>query len=136
MDDLLSSMKISASGLRAQGTRVRVVAENLANVESSADATGGEPYRRKTILFKNEMDKQLGAALVAVDKIGLDKSDFKKIYDPGHPAADDAGYVLAPNVNSLIEIMDMREAERSYEANLNVIRASKAMLRSTIDLLR
>ena len=136
MDDLIASMKISASGMRAQGTRIRVVSENIANVDSLPTRPGDAPYQRKTILFKNELDKQLGADLVRVDKIGLDKSDFRKSYNPGHPAADDEGYVLSPNVNSLIETMDMREAQRSYEANLNVIRASRQMLQSTIDLLR
>lgn len=136
MDDLISSMKVSASGLKAQGTRLRVVSENIANVDSLPTRPGEEPYRRKVILFSNEMNKQLGAELVNVDKIGLDKSDFKKAYKPGHPGADEAGYVQVPNVNSLVEVMDMREAQRSYEANLNVIRASKSMLQSTINVLR
>lgn len=134
--DLMQSLMISTAGMKVQGERLRVVAENLANAESVAEVPGGDPYRRKTITFRNEMDRALGLETVQVDKVGVDRSDFRLKYDPGNPAADDKGYVKLPNVNSLIEMTDMREAQRSYEANLNVIKASRAMLLDTIDILR
>lgn len=136
MDDLLKTFKISSAGLKAQGTRLRVVAENLANANSLPRAPGDQPYRRKIVTFRNELDRDLGLPTVRVDRIREDQSNFKKRFDPTHPAADDDGYVLMPNVSSLIETMDMREAQRSYEANLNVIRASKSMITTTIDILR
>ena len=136
MDDLLKTFKISSAGLKAQGTRLRVVAENLANANSLPRAPGDQPYRRKIVTFRNELDRDLGLATVRVDRIREDQSNFKKRFDPTHPAADDDGYVLMPNVSSLIETMDMREAQRSYEANRNVIRASKSMITTTIDILR
>jgi len=134
--DINSAMKISAAGMRAQGARLRVIAENLANVHSTASSPDGLPYRRKTITFANEMDRALGAEVVKVKRIGVDSSDFQRRYEPGHPSADAQGYVLYPNVNSLIEAMDMREAQRSYEANVNVIDASKTMLLRTLDIIR
>ncbi len=136
MDDLFKSMKISGSGMRAQGTRLRVISENIANANSLPTQPGDKPYQRKVVLFKNELDRNIEADLVRVDKVRPDRSDFKKRYDPNHPAADDTGYVLTPNVNSLLESMDMREAQRSYEANMNVIRASKEMLTKSIEILR
>jgi flagellar basal-body rod protein FlgC len=135
-DELLRTMRISAAGMQAQGSRLRVISENLANADSLAQAPGGTPYRRKIISFSNELDKSLGLDTVRVDKIHEDQSEFRKSFDPSHPAADDDGYVLTPNVNTLVEMMDMREAQRSYEANLNVIKSTKDMLKSTIDLLR
>jgi len=134
--DLIKAIQISASGMKAQGTRLRVVSENLANVNSLAETPGGEPYRRKTVAFKDVLDRGLQANLVEVGKIDFDKSDFNKRYDPTHPAANAEGYVLTPNVNSLIEMMDMREAQRSYDANLNMIESSKRMIERTIDLMR
>ena len=136
MDDLLKIFKISSAGMKAQGTRLRVVAENMANVNSLPRMPGEQPYRRKIVTFRNELDRGLGLPTVRVDRIREDQSDFKKRFDPTHPAADEDGYVLSPNVSSLIEMMDMREAQRSYEANLNVIRASKSMITTTIDLLK
>lgn len=136
MDDLFKSMQISASGMRAQGNRVRIVAENIANADSLPTAPGEEPYRRQTISFKTELDRATGVELVAVDRVRPDASEFKKEFKPYHPAADADGYVLAPNVNSLIEMADMRESQRSYEANLGVIRAAKAMVQQMIELLR
>lgn len=136
MDDVLRTLRISAAGMQTQGTRLRVVAENIANADSLPTKPGDLPYRRKTVTFKNVLDRTTGAELVEVDRIGVDRSDLPRRYEPGHPAADAGGYVLTPNVNSLIEMSDMREAERSYEANLNVIKASKAMLNETIDVLR
>jgi flagellar basal-body rod protein FlgC len=136
MDDVLRTMRISAAGMRTQGTRLRVISENVANADSLPTGPGDLPYRRKTVSFRNELDRATGTNLVGVEKIGVDASAFPSRYEPGHPAADAAGYVLTPNVNTLIEMTDMREAERSYEANLNVIKASKAMLNETIDVLR
>jgi flagellar basal-body rod protein FlgC len=134
--DLMESLMISAAGMRAQGQRLRVVAENLANADSVSEAPGGDPYRRKTISFKNLLDRELGMETVQVSKVGEDPSDFRMKYDPGNPAADAKGYVKLPNVNSLIEMSDMREAQRSYEANLRAIEVARSMLQRTIDLIR
>jgi flagellar basal-body rod protein FlgC len=134
--DLMESLMISAAGMRAQGQRLRVVAENLANADSVAEVAGGDPYRRKTISFKNALDKELGLETVQVSKVGVDPSDFRMKYEPGNPAADAKGYVKLPNVNSLIEMTDMREAQRSYEANLRAIDVARTMLQRTIDLIR
>jgi flagellar basal-body rod protein FlgC len=134
--DLMESLMISAAGMRVQGQRLRVVAENLANADSVAEVPGGDPYRRKTISFKNALDKELGLETVQVGKVGVDPSDFRMKYEPGNPAADAKGYVKLPNVNSLIEMSDMREAQRSYEANLRAIEVARSMLQRTIDLIR
>jgi flagellar basal-body rod protein FlgC len=134
--DLKESLMISAAGMKVQGERLRVVAENLANADSVAEVAGGDPYRRKTITFRNALDRALGMETVQVDKVGTDRSDFRLKYDPGNPAADAKGYVKLPNVNSLIEMTDMREAQRSYEANLRAIEVARTMLQRTIDLLR
>ena len=134
--DLVKSMKISASGMQAQGTRLRVIAENIANAESTAQTPGGSPYRRKMVSFANTLDRALDAEMVHIKDVRFDRSEFSRRYEPGHPAADDQGYVLVSNVNSLIEMTDMREAQRSYDANLKVIQASRGMLQQTIELLR
>ncbi len=134
--DLMESLMISAAGMRVQGERLRVISENVANVDSVSEIPGGDPYRRKTITFQNALDRELGTSLVKVKKVGLDPSEFTRKYDPSNPAADKAGYVKLPNVNALIEMNDMREAQRSYEANLKVIEVSRGMLQRTIDLLR
>jgi len=134
--DIENSMKIAAAGMRAQGTRIRVIAENMANANSTAATPDGLPYRRKTVTFANELDRALGVNTVRVDRVGLDSSDFVRRFQPGHPAADESGYVLFPNVSTLVEAMDMREAQRSYEANLSVIDASKQMLLRTLDVIR
>ena len=136
IDNMFRSMRISAAGMKAQGTRLRVIAENIANADSLGQTPGEAPYRRKTVTFRNELDRSIGLDTVRVDKIGVDRSDFEKRFDPNHPAADEGGYVLVPNVNALVEMMDMREAQRSYEANLSVIKASRSMLNNTIDVLR
>ena len=136
MDDLISSLKISAAGMKVQGTRLRVISENLANAGSLPTGPGKSPYRRKNIQFQNVLNRELGLNLVKVKKIGVDKSEFNRRFDPGHPAADEKGYVQTPNVKTLIEVMDMREAQRSYEANLTAIRTARSMMRRTIDLLR
>lgn len=113
-----------------------MIAENIANVDSLGQTPGSSPYRRKTVTFRNELDRSIGMDTLRVDKIGVDRSEFEKRFDPHHPAADADGYVLVPNVSTLVEMMDMREAQRSYEANLSVIKASRKMLGSTIDVLR
>jgi flagellar basal-body rod protein FlgC len=136
MDDLLKTFKISAAGMKAQGTRLRVISENIANDDSLPRKPGELPYQRKLVTFKNELDRRIGLNTVRVDKIRPDKSEFEKRFDPRHPAADADGYVLVPNVNSLIEMSDMREAQRTYEANLNVIKTSRTMLNQTIDILK
>ncbi len=136
MDDILKTLRISAAGMKVQGTRLRVVAQNIANASSLPEQPGDEPYRRKIITFKNELDRKTGLDLVKVGEITRDMSDFGKRFDPNHPAADEDGYVQIPNVSTLTESMDMREAQRSYEANLNVIKSSKSMIQGTIDILR
>ena len=134
--DLMDSLAISAAGMRVQGERLRVISENIANADSVSEVPGGDPYRRKTITFKNELDRQAGLDLVKVQKVGLDPSEFTRKYDPNNPAADRSGYVKLPNVNALIEMSDMREAQRSYEANLKVVGVARGMLQRTIDILR
>ena len=133
--DLMESLMVSAAGMKVQGDRLRVVAENLANADSVSEVPGGDPYRRKVITFKNALDKELGLETVQVSKVGVDQSDFRMKYEPGNPAADAKGYVKLPNVDSLVEIMDMREAQRSYEADLSVMESTKQMLAKTVDLL-
>lgn len=134
--DISKTLKVAAAGMEAQNARMRTIAENLANADSLAEAPGADPYRRKMLTFKNALDRATGVQLVHPDKVVRDKSEFQKRFDPSHPAADSEGYVLAPNVNSLVEVMDMRQAQRSYEANLSVIEAAKTMLLRTIDILR
>jgi flagellar basal-body rod protein FlgC len=134
--DLSKTLKISAAGMQAQNARMRTIAENLANADSLADAPGADPYRRKMLTFKNVLDRASGVALVRPDRVITDKSEFQKRFDPSHPGADADGYVMAPNVNALIEVMDMRQAQRTYEANLSVIEVAKSMLLRTIDILR
>jgi flagellar basal-body rod protein FlgC len=134
--DFLKSMQIAASGLRAQTGRMQVIAENVANADSTAQRPGGDPYRRKIPTFRSEMDRALEANTVTMGKVRQDPTDFRTKYEPGHPGADQNGYVKYPNVNSLIEMNDMREAQRSYEANTNVITATRRMIQRTIDLLR
>jgi flagellar basal-body rod protein FlgC len=133
--DFSKSMAVAASGLRAQSERMKIIAENIANANSTATTPGGDPYRRKIATMKASFDRELGASLVESGKPALDKSDFRTQYDPGNPDADAQGYVKLPNVNSLVEIMDMREAQRSYEADLSVMDSTKQMMAKTIDLL-
>ena len=133
---IVDAFVIAASGMRAQGDRLRVVAENIANVDSTGSTPGAEPYRRRTITFKNVLDRELGVNTIITSAYGTDKTQFKKKYEPGHPAADAQGYVLYPNVDSVIELVDMRESQRIYEANLNVIDVSKSMISQTLALLK
>lgn len=134
--DLSGAMSISAAGMDAQAMRLRVVAENLANQDTTAAMPGADPYRRKTITFQSVMDQAADAETVQVRDIGTDKSAFPQKYDPSNPAADSQGYVKLPNVNSFIELMDMREAERSYNANLSVMQASRSMANRAIDIIK
>jgi flagellar basal-body rod protein FlgC len=134
--DFIKSIAVAASGLRAQAGRMRVIAENIANADSTAQGPGAEPYRRKIPTFRSEIDRSLDAHVVGLGRVRTDNSDFRLKYEPGHPAADANGYVKYPNVNSLVEMADMREAQRSYEANLNVIGATRRMLQRTIDILK
>ncbi|MEJ1161006.1 flagellar basal body rod protein FlgC [Prosthecomicrobium sp. N25] len=136
MADFSQSLKIAASGLKAQSGRMRVIAENIANAESTGRSAGEEPYRRKVPTFVSKFDRELEAQTVRVGKVERDRSDFKSRYEPGHPAADTNGYVKYPNVDSLVEAVDMREAQRSYEANLNVVTATRRMIMRTLELLR
>jgi flagellar basal-body rod protein FlgC len=134
--DFMKTMAIAASGLRAQAGRMRVISENIANADSTPSRPGANPYRRKIPTFHSELDRTLDARLVELGKTQPDNSDFRLKYEPGHPAADSNGNVKYPNVNSLVEMTDMREAQRSYQANINVISATRRMLQRTIDILR
>ena len=134
--DLATALAISARGMEAQTTRLRTIAENLANQDTTGSTPGADPYRRKTITFENKLDHELGAPTVGVKEVGTDKSAFPLRYDPSHPAANKDGYVQEPNVNSFVELMDMREAQRSYSANLNTLEVTRAMLSRTVDMLK
>ncbi|MGF9693391.1 MULTISPECIES: flagellar basal body rod protein FlgC [unclassified Rhizobium] len=136
MDPLSASLKIAGSGMEAQATRLRIVSENIANARSTGDTPGADPYRRKTITFGTELDKVSGAQTVSVKKLGTDQSNFVEEYDPGSPAADDKGMVKMPNVNMLIEMADLREANRTYEANLQTIKQTRDLISATLDLLK
>ena len=136
MDPLSAASKIAGSGLEAQATRLRIVSENIANARSTGDTPGADPYRRKTITFGSEIDRLNGVELVEVKKLGTDASEFVEEYDPNHPAADERGMVKLPNVNLLIEMADMREANRSYDANLQTIKQTRELVASTIELLK
>lgn len=135
-DPLLATLKVAGSGLEAQSTRLRIVSENIANARSTGDTAGADPYRRKTVSFAAEVDRVSGASSVEVQKLGTDSSDFTVEFDPGNPAADATGMVKLPNVNVLIEMADMREANRSYEANLQTTKQARDLISQTIDLLR
>ena len=134
--DFSKSMAVAASGMRAQTERMKIISENIANANSTSPVKGGEPYRRKIATMTQNFDNELDANLVASGKPLPDKSDFKSQYDPGNPNADAQGYVKLPNVDSLVEIMDMRDAQRSYEADLTMMQTSKQMMASTVDLLK
>jgi flagellar basal-body rod protein FlgC len=134
--DLSQALSISASGMNAQTERLRVIAENLANQDSTGSSPGVTPYRRKTTVFENHLDRSAGVSTVRVKSVSTDNSPFPQKYDPSNPSADTKGYVSQPNVNSFVEMMDMREAERSYSANLNVMQTSRSMLNRVIDLLK
>jgi flagellar basal-body rod protein FlgC len=134
--DFLKTMAIAASGLRTQAGRMRVISENLANADSTPAKPGADPYRRKLPTFVSRLDRELGVQTIELGRTQTDKSDFRLKYEPGHPAADQNGNVKYPNVNSMIELTDMREAQRSYEANVNLITATRRMIQRTIDILK
>jgi flagellar basal-body rod protein FlgC len=134
--DFLKSISIAASGLRAQAGRMRILSENIANADSTASAPNADPYRRKIPTFRSEMDRALDARVVELGRVTTDQTAFRSKYEPGHPAADANGNVKYPNVNSLIEMTDMREAQRSYEANINVIGATRRMIQRTLEILK
>ena len=134
--DLSKSLEISAAGMRAQGTRLRVISENLANADTTGQTPDDLPYRRQVVTFRSVFDRALGSETIEVADVIEDPGRFKRRYEPGHPSADDEGYVLYPNVSTLVEMMDMREAQRSYEANLNAIEVARSMITRTIELLR
>ena len=135
--NLLNAMEVSAAGMRVQGDRLRAVSQNIANADTAANTPNSDPYRRKTVLFKNELDRATGVEMVKTAKVIVDQSDdFRMKFMPDHPGADKNGYIRLPNINTMIEMMDMREAQRSYEANLGMIKIAKSMLGQTVDLLR
>lgn len=134
--DLTRAIGVAAAGLKAEAGRMRIIAENIANADSTARTPGGEPYRRKVPTLKASFDDELGAQVVKLGRVGRDQSDFRVKHDPGNPLADAKGDVLLPNVNSLIEQTDMREAQRSYEANLNMVGAARRMIARTLEILR
>ena len=134
--DFARSMGIATSGLRAQAGRMRVISENIANADSTASTAGGDPYRRKVLTFSSALDRSLDAKVVTLGRIKEDESAFRVKYEPSNPAADASGYVKYPNVNPLIEMTDLRDAQRSYEANLNVITATRRMIQRTLDILK
>ena len=134
--DLVKALQISAHGLKAQGSRLRVIAENVANADSIPQNPEEQPYRRKLVSFANTLNRALGFETVRVRDVVPDRSDFGRRFEPGHPGADAEGYIRTPNVKSVIEMADMREAQRSYEANLKVIEASRSMLQRAIAVLR
>ena len=135
-DPITSTMKIAASALEAQSMRMKIVSENIANARSTGETPGSDPYRRKVVSFGSEIDRLTGVGLVEISKLDVDRSDFRVEHDPGNPAADADGYVKMPNVNPLIEMADMREANRSYEANLQVIKQARELINLTIDMMR
>jgi flagellar basal-body rod protein FlgC len=134
--DFVKTLAVAASGLRAQVGRMRIISENIANADSVAQTPGGDPYRRRIVTFSSELDRTLGAHVVKLGGVETDNSDFQIKHEPGNPAADKNGDVKYPNVNSLVEMTDLRDAQRSYEANLNVITATRRMLQRTIDILK
>jgi len=134
--DLLKAMNMASMGMKTQGIRMRIISENLANSNTTAKSPNDLPYQRQMVTFKNILNRRTGVSEIAIGNIIKDTSDFGMKYDPAHPAADEKGYIKTPNVNSLVEMMDMREAQRSYEANLGMIEISKSMLMRTVDLLR
>ena len=134
--ELDKSVTVAFAGMSAQSQRLKVIAENIANADSTAKTPDQDPYKRKIISFAAELDKKLGVDMVTVKGVSQVQGGFGRLYEPGNPAADASGYVKTPNVNAITEMMDMREAQRAYDADLNVIDAAKAMLSRTIDLLR
>ena len=136
MDALTTALKVAGSGLHAESTRLRVVSENIANANSTGESPGEDPYARKTVVFQTAVDRATQAAMIGVERIGTDDAAFEQVFDPAHPAADADGYLKMPNVNAIIEMADMREANRSYQANLQVLKQARELISMTIDLMR
>ena len=136
MMDFIKSIAIATTGMRAQAGRMRILSENIANADSTASTPGGDPYRRRIVTFRSELDRQLDAHVVSLGKVATDSSDFVVRHEPDNPMADGKGDVKYPNVNPLIEMTDFRDAQRSYEANINVISSTKRMLQRTLDILK
>jgi flagellar basal-body rod protein FlgC len=134
--DFFKTLAVAASGLRAQAGRMRVISENIANADTTASTKGGDPYRRKVVTFRHQLDREMDVETVSLGRISRDRTDFRTQLEPGNPMADANGFVKKPNVNTMIETLDMREAQRSYEANLNVITNTRRMLARTLDILR
>ena len=134
--DFIRSIMIAASGLRAQSGRMRVISENIANADSTSRQPGGDPYKRQIPTFRTSFDRELGAKTIELGRILNDQGSFRTRYEPGHPAADADGYVKLPNVNTLVEVTDLQQAQRSYQANLNVVSAARSMITKTIDILK
>lgn len=136
MSDFLKSIATATQGLRAQSGRMRIISENIANAGTTPSKPGEAPYRRKIAVFETRPDSETGGTGVALTRIRRDRSAFGQRLEPGHPAADATGVVRTPNVDPLIEQMDMREAQRSYEANVSVITAARRMIARTLDILK
>lgn len=136
IDPLSASLKIAGSGIRAQSARLKVISENIANANSTGATPGADPFARKTVTFENEMSRTEGTQLTRVKSIGVDPAPFRLEHNPGHPAADESGYVKMPNVDILVETADMRDATRAYEANLQVVKQSRELMSMTLDLLK
>lgn len=134
--DFMKTLMISSAGLKVQTGRMRVIAENVANASSVSDQPGGDPYRRQIPTITSKFDKELGAEMVRLGRVVPDRSDFETRYEPNNPAADASGNVKYPNVSPLIEMVDMQSAQRTYEANLNVVSSTRNMMQKTIDILR
>jgi flagellar basal-body rod protein FlgC len=134
--DIMNAMGISSFGMRAQGERIRIISQNVANADTAPTGPNEDPYARKVVTFRNQMDRDLGVEVVRVHEVSDSKADFKLKFMPHHPAADENGYIKMPNVNSIIEMMDMREAQRSYEANLGMVQMARGIMTKTIELLR
>lgn len=136
MSDLNKAMQIATSGMLAQNVRTRIISQNIANADSLASTPGGTPYQRQTVSFRNVFDREVGVDTVQINDIGVDKTEFERRFEPGHPAADENGYILLPNVNSMIEMVDLTAAQRAYQANLRVVDVARTMVSNTIELLR
>ncbi len=134
--DFMKTLMISSAGLKVQTGRMRIIAENVANADSVASTAGGDPYRRQIPTVTSKFDKELGAEMVRLGKVVPDRTDFELKYEPNSPAADASGNVKYPNVSPLVEMVDMQSAQRTYEANLNVVSSTRSMLQKTIDILR
>ncbi|MBB2203564.1 flagellar basal body rod protein FlgC [Gluconacetobacter takamatsuzukensis] len=134
--DFSNTIDVSAAGMRAQAKRLQVAAENIANAETTGSTPGSDPYRRKTITFKEALNRTSGVSSVVIKGVGQDQSPFETRYDPSHPAANAQGQVKMPNVNMTVEIMDTHEAQHSYEANLNTMQLTRSMLTRTINLMK